>query len=140
MAGIAEAASIIGITDFAVRSVQGLYGIVKDYRGVADEVEERFRTEITCLQSSLSGLGFLTSADQQTHNEVKETGVAEAMNDCGESCAEFETKLSRWIKRGPDSFRDRVKVMRNKGAIGKYTSKVWTTARLLDTAVGILTL
>lgn len=133
------AAGIIGITDVALKSIKGLYDIVKAYKEVPDEIK-RFQSEIASLQNNLAGLEFLETADEATREEVKKTGVADAINSCGQACDEFKKKLSQWLKHGDDGFRDKVRILKNRSSVKKFTAKMWTTARLLDSAVGILTL
>jgi hypothetical protein len=139
MAGLAAAAGIIGITNVAIQSIKSLYDVVQSYRDVPSELE-RFRCELASLQGNLNGLQFLQQADEQTRAEVKETGVGQAINSCCEACDQFKLKLATWIKHGQDSFRDKVRILRNRKSIDKYSIKIWTTARLLDSAVGILNL
>lgn len=138
MSGIGEAAAIIGITSFAVQNIKDLHNFIQNVRDV--EQLENVRSEISSLQSQLSGLDFLAQADAKTLDEVKNTGVTQAINSCGDACAKFQKQLSTWVKHGPESVRDRIRLARNKAKIERLQSQMWTAARLLESAVGILTL
>jgi predicted DNA-binding protein YlxM (UPF0122 family) len=139
MSGLEMAAGAIGITDVALKSIKGLYDVIQAYKEVPDKIKG-FKSEIASLQNNLAGLKFLEIADEPTREEVTKTGVADAINSCGKACDEFKKKLDVWTKRGDDSFRDKVIIVRNRSSVQKYTAKIWTTARLLDSAIGILTL
>lgn len=140
MSGLEIAAATIGITDVAIRSIKGLYDKIQEYQDVPEDVQ-CFRDEITGLQTNLSGLEFLNHANDNTKEQVRKIGLDQYVNSCGGACTQFEAKLAKWTKRDSGkSFRDRMNILRNKTAIQKFTSQVKNTARLVNLAVGILTL
>jgi hypothetical protein len=140
MSGLEIAAATIGIGDVAIKSIKALYLKVQEYRDAPEDVQ-RFRDEITALQTNLSGLEFINHANDNTKEQVRKIGLDQYVNSCGNACIQFEAKLAKWTKRDAGkSFRDRVNILRNKTTIQKFTSQVRNTARLVSLAVGILTL
>ncbi|CAI6336253.1 unnamed protein product [Periconia digitata] len=139
MSGLEVAAGIIGIADVTLKSIKGLYDVFQAYQEVPAELE-RFHKEITGLQSNLGGLAYLETADEATREEVRKLGLDKHMESCAASCEEFKRKLEKWTRHGPSSFRDKARILVNASNIQKYTTRMWTTARMLDSAIGILTL
>ena len=62
------------------------------------------------------------------------------MNDCGSACDKFIRQLTRWTKDGMESFTGKLKFKLYSAQIEKNRTRLWATARMLDMAVGILTL
>ncbi|KAI4620644.1 uncharacterized protein J4E87_006969 [Alternaria ethzedia] len=139
MSVIGEAAAIIGITDVAVKSIKGLYEFLRAIKDAPRDIV-LIRVDVQGLQAKLSDLEFLSKADARTVDEVKETGIAKVINDCGTQCDEFEKLVGKWIKHDDKSWRDKLRVALNQSRIQKYKAVLWSAARELDSAVGILTL
>ncbi|KAI4958791.1 hypothetical protein J4E86_004397 [Alternaria arbusti] len=139
MSVIGEAAAIIGITDVAIKSIKGLYDFLRAIDDAPEEIA-LIRVDVKDLHAKLSSLEFLSKADARTVDEVKETGIAKVINDCGTQCDEFEKLVVKWIKHDDKSWRDKIRVALNQSRIQKYKGVLWSAARDLDSAVGILTL
>jgi hypothetical protein len=139
MEALGTAAAVIGIADVGLRGIKGLYDFFQKLEEVPAQLAQ-IRSEIADLQTRLSGLEFLSMADEETLNEVKNTGITKSINDCGSACENFEKQLARWVKHGPDSFRNKLRVVWHGAKIDNCKFMIWSTARVLDSAVGILTL
>ena len=139
MSVIGEAAAIVGITDVAVKSINGLYDFLQAIDDAPKDIE-LLRVDVKDVQDKLSKLGFLSRADARTADEIKETGIVTVINDCGTQCDEFEKLVGEWIKHDDKSLRDKIRVALNQSRIQKYKAVLCSTARELDSAVGILTL
>ena len=139
MSVIGEAAAIIGITDVAVKSIKGLYEFLRAINDAPGDIV-LIRVDVQGLQAKLSDLEFLSKADARTVDEIKETGIAEVINDCGTQCDELEKLVGKWIKHDEKSWRDKVRVALNQSRIQKYKAVLWSAARELDSAVNILNL
>ena len=105
MSVIGEAAAIIGITDVAIKSIKGLYDFLRAIDDAPEEIA-LIRVDVKDLHAKLSSLEFLSKADARTVDEVKETGIAKVINDCGTQCDEFEKLVVKWIKHDDKSWRD----------------------------------
>jgi hypothetical protein len=136
---VGEAAAIIGVTDVALKSIKNLYDFLRAVDDAPGDIA-RVRVEVTALQAKLSSLEFLSKSDARTVDEIQETGIAKVINDCGVQCDEFRKLLAKWIKYDEKSWRDRVRVALNQSRLQKYQTVLWSAARQLDSAVGILTL
>jgi len=139
MSGLEVAAGVIGITDFALRGIKGLYDFFQDLQDARENLPQIW-IEISYLQNNLSSLEFLSKADENTLREVRATGVTQGMNDCGSACDKFIRQLTRWTKDGVDNFIGKLKFKLHSAQIEKNRARLWSTARMLDMAIGILTL
>ncbi|KAI4909835.1 hypothetical protein J4E85_011512 [Alternaria conjuncta] len=139
MSVIGEAAAIVGITDVAVKSIRGLYDFLRAINDAPGDIA-LLRVHVKYIKDKLSDLEFLSGADARTVDEIKETGIATVINDCGTQCDEFEKLVGTWIKHDEKSWRDKIRVALNQSRIQKYKAVLWSAARELDSAVGILNL
>jgi Fungal N-terminal domain of STAND proteins len=139
MSGLEVAAAVIGITDFALRGIKGLYDLFRDLQDAREKLPHIWN-EVSYLQNNLSSLEFLSKADEDTLKEVKATGITQGMNDCGSACDKFVRQLTRWTKGGVDSFIGKLKFKLHSAQVEKTMTRLWATARMLDMTVGILTL
>jgi hypothetical protein len=139
MSGLEAAAAIIGITEVALRGIKGLYDFFQDLQNAREELPQIW-VEVSYLQNNLSSLEFLSKADEDTLKEVRAIGITQGMNDCGSACDKFIRQLTRWSKDGVESFIGKLKLKLHSAQIEKNRARLWATARMLDMAVGILTL
>ena len=75
-----RAAVILGIMGFSLQSIRGLYTSTQALRDM--EHLDGIRFNFTSLQGQLSGLALLTQANEQTVEDVKERGIAQAISAC----------------------------------------------------------
>jgi len=139
MSGLEAAAGVIGITDFALRGIKGLYDFFQDLQDARENLPQIWN-EVSYLQNNVSSREFLSKADEDTLKEVRATGITQGMNDCGSACDKFIRQLTRWTKDGVESFIGKLKFKLHSAQIEKNRTRLWATARMLDMAVGILTL
>ncbi|KAF1988968.1 hypothetical protein K402DRAFT_461403 [Aulographum hederae CBS 113979] len=139
MSGLEAAAAIIGITDVALRSVKGLYNFFEDLQDARESLPQIW-SEISYLQTNLSSLEFLAKAGEDTLKNVKATGITQGINECGNVCDKFTRQLTRWTKDGVDGLIGKLNFKLHSAQIEKNRARLWVTARMLDMAVGILTL
>ena len=139
MSVVGEASAIIGIADVALKSIKSLYDLLQAIED-APELIARVRIDVRDIQAKLKDLEFLSEADPRTVAEIGKTNIAKVIDDCGVQCDLFEKLLGKWIKHTEKSLRDRVRVALNQARIQKYRTVLWSAARELDSAVGILTL
>ena len=139
MSGLEIAAGVIGITDFGLRGIKGLYDFFQDLQDAREKLPQIW-SELSHIQSNLSSLEFLSKADEDTLEEVRATGLTQGMNDCGSACDKLTRQLVRWTEKGVDSFTGKLKFKLHSAQIEKNRTRIWATARMLDMTVGILTL
>jgi hypothetical protein len=139
MSGLEAAAAVIGITDVALRSLRGLYDLFQDLQDARESLPQIW-SEISYLQTNLSSLEFLAKADEDMLKEVKATGITQKINECGSACDKFTRQLTRWTKDGMDGLSGKLKFKLHSAQIEKNRARLWVTSRILDMAVGILTL
>jgi hypothetical protein len=139
MSGLEIAAGVIGITDFGLRGIKGLYDFFQDLQDARENLPQIWH-ELSCIQSNVVSLKFLSEADEDTLKEVRATGITQGMNDCGSACDKLNRQLIRWTERGVDSFTGKLNFKLHSAQIEKNRVRLWATARMLDMTVGILTL
>jgi hypothetical protein len=101
-------------------------------------------SNLEAIQHPLSALKDLQIPDSTTYDETKKdlekTGVAEAVNNCGQACAEFTKKLEQWTKHSSStklSLRDRLTAgMWNKEKIQTFRTQVSSCRAIVQFAIG----
>jgi hypothetical protein len=87
---------------------------------------------LEAIQRPLATLKELEISDQATHDkaekDLEKAGVVEAVNNCGEACANFSKNLKQWTKHSSSaklSLRDRLSVgIWNKERIRTFRMQV----------------
>lgn len=83
---------VLGITGFALSSINNLRCII-DGLEEANDVIQDVKSNLKDIQLPLSALENLRISDSTTFDEARrdleKTGVAEAVNNCGQACAAF---------------------------------------------------
>lgn len=121
----------LGITEFAISSIVSLRKLIDDL-AEAKQVVHDIASDLEAVQRPLNALQALRISDQETYDiakdDLEKTGVAEAVNSCGKSCAEFSRKLKQWTKHSSDarlSLRDHLSVgVWNKQKLQKFQTQV----------------
>lgn len=132
----------LGITEFALSSISHLRDLVNGLEEATDVIQEVI-FDLEAIQRSLSALKNLQISDNTTCVEAKEdlekTGVAEAVNKCGQACADFSKKLEQWTKHSSTtklSLRDRLTVgLWNKEKIQKFRTQVHSCQAIVHFAI-----
>ncbi|KAF2998445.1 hypothetical protein E8E13_000859 [Curvularia kusanoi] len=109
-------AGAIGITGFATTSIVQLHSLI-DSLSEAQDVVTDIASSLTSIERPLAALGQLSIADEATNIAIREdlrkTGLAEAINNCGDACNKFSKNLAKWTKHSSPtklSLRDRLSV------------------------------
>lgn len=109
-------AGAIGITGSAVTSIVQLHNLI-DSLSEAQDVVTDIASSLTNIERPLAALKQLSSSGEATSiavkDDLKKTGVAEAVNRCGDACDEFSKNLTKWTKHSSTtklSLRDRLSV------------------------------
>jgi hypothetical protein len=109
-------ASAIGITGFATTSIVQLHSLI-DGLSEAQDVVTDVASSLANIERPLAALEQLSISDEAlsiaTKEALKKTGVAEAVNKCGDACTEFSKNLTKWTKHSSTtklSLRDRLSV------------------------------
>jgi uncharacterized protein YoxC len=132
----------LGITQFAISSISNLRNLVNNL----DEAEDVFQdvtSDLEAIQLPLSALENLQISDDKTYTAAKgdleSTGVAEAVNKCGQTCAEFSKKLEKWTRHSSTtklSLRDRMSVgLWNKENIRTFRTQVHSCKAIVQFAI-----
>ncbi|PZD29772.1 hypothetical protein A1F96_04896 [Pyrenophora tritici-repentis] len=109
-------AGAIGITGFATTSIVQLHHLISGLSEAQDVVAD-VASSLANIERPLAVLEQLSISDESTSIAVKEdlrkAGVAEAVNECGNTCNEFSKNLTKWTKHSSTaklSLRDRLSV------------------------------
>ncbi len=121
----------LGITDFAISSIEKLHNFINSLAEAKDIVQD-IAANLEAIQRPLAALAEIKISDKGAYNvateDLKKTGVAEAVNQCGQACAEFEKKLEQWTKHSSNtkfSLRDRFSVgIWNKEKIRTFRTRI----------------
>ena len=133
----------LGITEFAISSIEKLHNFINSL-AEAKEVVQDIAANLEAVQRPLAALSELKISNSATYNEAKKdlekTGVAEAVNECGQACAEFTKKLEQWTKHSSStklSIRDRLSVgVWNKEKIRTFRTRVQSCQAIVQFAIG----
>jgi hypothetical protein len=132
----------LGITEFAISSIDKLRDFVSSL-AEAKEVVQDIASNLEAVQRPLAALEELKISDSATYaaakDDLEKTGVAEAVNKCGQACADFTKKLEQWTKHSSStklSLRDRLSVgVWNKEKIGTFRMQVQSCQAIVQFAI-----
>lgn len=109
-------AGAIGITQFAISNIAQLYDTINNL-AEAEEVTQDIASTLEGIQRPLAALENLAISDPLIYiaakADLEKTGIVEAVNNCGQACANFADNLRRWTKHSTTtklSLRDRFSV------------------------------
>lgn len=136
------AAGALGITDFAISSIDYLHNSITGLAEAKDVVED-VASNLKAIQCSLIALGELRISDNIIYTlakqDLEKAGVPEAVNNCGEACDSFAKKLEQWTKHSSGtkfSLKDRFRVgVWNKEKIRTLRTQVQTCQSTVQFAV-----
>jgi hypothetical protein len=116
-------AATIGITAFALTSIRQLRDTINDVAEVKEVIGD-VSTDLTGILAPLDSLRELLAPNSNisaaAKADLEKTGVAGAVNECGDRCNDFAKRLEKWTKHSSGSklsFRDRLTVSVNKDKI-----------------------
>lgn len=132
----------IGVADIAMTRIVDLHNLIDHLAGVKREVQDIY-SGLEAIQGPLRSLESSLISDEDTSTAAKEdlkkTGVAEAVNRCGEACESFGKSLQKWTKHSTDtrvSLRDRLTVgIWNKEKIATFQAQVQSCQATVHFAV-----
>jgi hypothetical protein len=103
----------IGITESATNSIGQLHSLIDSLTEAKDVISD-IASSLAEIERPLAALEELSISDGATSNAARENlrqaGVAETVNRCGEACDEFGKNLKKWAKYSRYSLRDRLSV------------------------------
>ncbi|OQE09546.1 hypothetical protein PENVUL_c006G04981 [Penicillium vulpinum] len=132
----------LGITEFALSRISNLRRLINSL-SEANDVMQDVTSNLEAIERPLAALENLQISDSTTYAETREvlekTGVAEAVNICGQACAGFTKKLEQWTKHSSStklSLRDRLSVgLWNKEKIQTFRTQVATCQAIVQFAI-----
>ena len=135
-------AGALGITNFALSSIDRLRKTTSGLTEAQDVVQD-ITSNLEAIQRPLTALEEFKFPDGASctaaKEELKKTGVAEAVNKCGQACADFNDKLNKWTKHSTNtklSLRDRLSVgVWNKEKICTFRTRVQTCQSIVQFSV-----
>lgn len=132
----------IGITDIAMSRIVDLHDLIDHLAGVKEEIGDIFsgleaiRTPLSSLEGSLISEEATSAAAKE---DLQKTGVAGAVNRCGEACESFRKSLQKWTKHSTEtrvSLRDRLAVgIWNREKIATFRTQVQSCQATVHFAV-----
>jgi hypothetical protein len=106
----------IGITESATNSIVQLHSLIDGLTEAKDVISD-IASSLAKIERPLAALEELSISDGATSDAARENlrqvGVAETVNRCGEACDEFGKNLKKWTKYSSTmrhSLRDRLSV------------------------------
>jgi hypothetical protein len=138
-AGLDEAAAIIGVVDFGLKGIYGVYNFFVELSEAKERLPQIWH-EINTLESKIKNLEFLNQVDEETQKKIKETDIGETLNDCDRACESFSKNLRRWTKDGVESLGGKLKLKFHASQIQKNLTIITFARRSLTETVAILTL
>ena len=91
----------LGITEFALSSIDRLCNFINAL-AEAKEVVQDIASYLEAVQRPLAALEVVKISDSATYvaakDDLENTIVAEAVNKCGQACADFTKKPEQWTK------------------------------------------
>lgn len=132
----------LGITQFAISSIDNLREFINGLDEAKDVMQD-VTSDLEAIQLPLSALENLQISDDKTYLAAKEdlenTGVADAVNKCGQACADFTKRLEQWTKHSTTtklSLRDRLSVgLWNKEKIRTFRTQVHSCQAIVQFAI-----
>lgn len=109
-------AGAIGITGVATTSIAHLHTLINGLSEAQDVVTDVAST-LANIERPLAALEQLIISDEAActaaKEDLKKTGVAEAVNKCGAACSDFSKNLAKWTRHSTTtklSLRDRLSI------------------------------
>jgi hypothetical protein len=133
----------IGITATAITGMTTLretVASVKDAQEYLDEIHAQLDNTRKPLESLQT---LVIDADEEmsamSKHALAKTGMADAVNDCGMACPDFDKKLQKWTRHSAKdklSLRDKMSVgMWNKERVRTFRTRVETCQRTVHFAI-----
>lgn len=132
----------LGITQFAISSIGNLREFINGLDEAKDVMQD-VTSDLEAIQLPLYALENLQIPDDKTYvaakADLENTGVAEAVNKCGQACADFTKRLEQWTKHSTTtkfSLRDRLSVgLWNKEKIRTFRTQVRSCQAIVQFAI-----
>jgi hypothetical protein len=133
----------VGISGTAITSISALWKTITAIKDAHEDVED-IRTQMDKIRSPLDSLqALITDTDAEMEATFKQalmkTGMANAVNDCGNACEAFNKRLQKWTRHSREdklSLRDRMSVgVWNKERVRTFRTRVETCQRIVHFAI-----
>ena len=131
-----ELAAVIGITEVALRSVSALYEFLKDLQDAPLEIE-RIKAEASTLERTLQYLSSLDAAYIELRDLSQRTGLAVAVNRCGDACHRLLQDLYRWTPNSKHTTISRIQFRLHKRTIENVKAEISATKQTTILALGV---
>ncbi|KAK4892387.1 hypothetical protein LTR27_009043 [Elasticomyces elasticus] len=138
MSGLEVIAAVVGISDVAIRSIFATYDFLKDVHEAPGAIKQ-VRVEAAAVINALPGLDFLKNSNAEVQDLVKRVSLAEAVDQCGASCAGLNKDLEKWTKSG-DGLVGKLKFVRHKAQVEKCCTQLHRAKGTITLAVSIASL
>ncbi|KAK5724364.1 hypothetical protein LTR15_004409 [Elasticomyces elasticus] len=138
MSGLEVVAAVVGVSDVAIRSILATHEFLKDVRE-APEAIKQVRDGNAAVINALPGLDFLKTSSTDVQDLVKRVGLADAVDQCGASCAGLNKDLEKWTKSG-DGLVGKLKFVRHKAQVEKCCTQLHRAKGTITLAVSIASL
>jgi hypothetical protein len=139
MAGLQEAAAVVGILELSFRSICTLYDFLKELKEVPQQIE-RLLSEVTALKNILAALEYLQRADLRTQAIIARFDTPAALGNCAHSCAILQSDIRKWTRSGHHSLRAKVQVRWHKKSIEARVSHIAETKQTTLLSIAALQL
>lgn len=135
-------AGAIGITGVAITSIGQLHDLITSLAEAQDVIGD-VTAQLEGIQRPLDALKSISITDESTltaaKEDLKKTGIAESVNECGKACDEFSKNLKKWTKHSDTkklSLRDRLSVgVWNREKIRTFKTRVQSCQATVHLAV-----
>jgi hypothetical protein len=135
-------AGAIGISSASISSIVALHDFINGLREAKDMLQD-IVSNLEAIQRPLAALQGLKIPDSVIFTAAKEdfekAGVAQAVNNCGQACAEFSKKLKKWTENSSNvklAIRDRLSIgVWNKEKIRAFRIQVQTCQATVNFAI-----
>jgi hypothetical protein len=136
MSGLQEIAAVIGLTEVACRAISSLYDFIKDLQNAPLEIE-RIKAETATLDRTLRYLSSLDTAHLELGDISQRTGLALAVNRCGDACDRLLRDLYRWTSNSKYTTLSRVQFRLHKSEIANVNSEISAAKQTTILALGV---
>jgi hypothetical protein len=135
-------AAAIGITQFALSQIIQLHDTIDKLHAVKEELRD-IHMDLGAIRFPLRALEDIVieneSGSRAAKEDLEKTGIAKAVNQCGDACKDFDKSLRKWTNHSTDtrlSARDRLVVgLWRKEKIATFRSRVKSCRETVHFAV-----
>lgn len=133
----------VGITGTAISGMNTLRGTFTGLRDVQEDLDA-MRLQLENTRQPLDTLQSLVLSPDEAYNATSKeilakTGMADAVNDCGKACEDFNKRLQKWTRHSTEdelSLRDKMSIgLWNKERVRTFRTRIETCQRTVHLAI-----